>query len=128
VGWWALPGVRQAGIDTAWTDICRPLGLFEYLHDVVVEHKNWRTGKRPYDEGDNWEREGHDYITDDVHAKMLWETSEDYRQVLDRLVAHAPLTAGPRARAVAAQQLSAGMASPGMPAARRARLEAEKAG
>lgn len=86
VGWWALPGVIQAGIDTAWVDIVHPLGLYRYLPDTIVEHKNWRTGKRPYDDVDRWERAGvGDYISDDCAVKNEWVLSADYRNILRRV-------------------------------------------
>lgn len=86
VGWWALPGVRQAGIDTAWTELVRPLGLHRYQPDIVVEHLNWRTGKRPKDQGDSWQRAGDDYIERDIASRDAWVRSADYRAVLSRLV------------------------------------------
>lgn len=85
VGWWALPGVVQAGIDTAWCDIVWPLGLHRYVHDVTVEHLNWRTGKRPYDPGDDWVRDGVDYVSGDLRAKDDWQGSVVYRETLARV-------------------------------------------
>lgn len=99
VGWWALPGVRQAGIDTAWTEIVRPLGLHRYRPDIVVEHLNWRTGKRPRDDGDDWESHG---VEEDLARRNQWLWSNDYRETLinvslcvelDRPVAQRVLTA-----------------------------------
>jgi hypothetical protein len=85
VGWWALPGVRQAGIDTAWTEIVRPLNLHRYLPDVTVEHWNWRSGKRPFDQGDDWVRDGVDYISADIATRNQWVASEDYQATLERV-------------------------------------------
>jgi hypothetical protein len=85
VGWWALPGVRQAGIDTAWMDIVRPLGLHRYTHDVVVEHLNWQTGKRERDAGDEWSREGVNYVERDLVVKNEWSWSPGYRELLERV-------------------------------------------
>lgn len=82
VGWWALPGVRQAGIDMAWLDIVRPAGLFRYMPEVTVEHLNWRTKKRPWDETDDWTRDGVDYIDRDIVTKNWWYRSRGYRTLL----------------------------------------------
>jgi hypothetical protein len=85
VGWWALPEVVQAGIDTAWTEIVRPLQLHRYIGDVTVEHLNWRTGKRKYDETDNWVQDGVDYIHGDIVRRDQWVGSKDYRDTLRRV-------------------------------------------
>lgn len=77
VGWWALPGVRQAGIDTAWTALCAPLRLCRYVPGVIVEHRNWRTGKRPRDKGDEWSRrDAPDYIEHDLEVREQWGRDE----------------------------------------------------
>ncbi len=92
VGWWALPGVIQAGVDTAWCDIVRPLGLHRYLPDVTVEHANWRTQKRVYDETDRWERAGFgDYIDHDFGVKDAWFRSADFRNLIATLADKAPV-------------------------------------
>lgn len=79
VGWWALPGVRQAGIDTAWTDLISPLDLHRYTPSVTVEHLNWRTGKRPKDAMDDWET---NFIEQDLKFKNEWCWSAAYRDKL----------------------------------------------
>lgn len=84
-GWWALPGVKQAGIDTAWTEIVRPLQLHRYLPDVTVEHLNWRTGKRKMDAVDDWTRDGDNYIDRDIVARNEWCWSLAYRSLMWRL-------------------------------------------
>ena len=89
VGWWALPGVRQAGIDTAWTAMLGPLGLVRYLHDVVVEHKHYRTGKRPEDQGDSWVRDGQDYIQADINRRDDWVRSQDFIDTIVRVARRA---------------------------------------
>ena len=102
VGWWALPGVIQAGIDTAWTDLVRPLGLHCYRHDIVVEHLNWRTKKRPYDDTDLWERpDAGDYIDKDLVAKDRWFRSVEYRNLISVLASAAPLTESEIGKALA---------------------------
>ena len=85
VGWWALPGVRQAFIDVAWCRIVQPLRLARYVPDVVVEHLNYRTGKRERDEVDDWSRAGVDYIQDDIDRGYAWLASDDYVDVIRRL-------------------------------------------
>jgi hypothetical protein len=85
VGWWALPGVRQAGIDTAWTAIVKPLHLHRYITNVTVEHLHWRTGKREWDAGDDWVRDGVAYIQQDVVRRNQWVGSVEYRNTLRRL-------------------------------------------
>jgi hypothetical protein len=86
VGWWALPGVRQAGIDTAWCDIARTFDLHKYQDDIVVEHWNWRTGKRRKDAGDSWQRDGADYIEKDLKAKDDWAFGGGLRNTVDLLL------------------------------------------
>ena len=85
VGWWALPGVTQAGIDTAWCDIIHPLGVCRYLRDVVVEHRNWRTGLRPFDPVDSWERDGVDYISADLATKDRWVADGEHLRAVERV-------------------------------------------
>lgn len=87
VGWWAPPGLRQAGIDTAWTAIVSELGLARYTPDVIVEHKNWRTGKRPADAGDEWTRDGEDYIRRDIETRDRLVVSPEFRAALERVKA-----------------------------------------
>lgn len=85
VGWWALPGVRQAGIDTAWTEIVRPLGLHSYIAAVTVEHLHYKAGKRPKDDVDEA-----DCIDADIAIRNLWVRSVEYRNVIRRLKAVVP--------------------------------------
>lgn len=76
VGWWALPGVRQGGIDGAWNDLSGFCGLTRYLDDVVVEHKNWQTKKREWDETDKSEKHGEAYIEADLARYYQWVRDE----------------------------------------------------
>lgn len=85
VGWWALPGVKQAGIDTAWAAIVAPLGLHAYDPSVVCEHMNYRTGKRPKDETDDWTKDGVNYIQNDIDERNRWVASDDYKQTIFRV-------------------------------------------
>lgn len=100
VGWWALPGVRQAGIDTAWTSIVGPLGLNRYEHDIVVEHKNYKTGKREMDAVDDWTRDGANYIDNDIQVRNDWAASKDYVKTIARVskAANVELTEPQRVR------------------------------
>lgn len=94
VGWWALPGTRQAGIDTAWTAIVGKLRRHRYLDDVVVEHHNWRTGKRKRDRSDSWVRRGQNYVQEDIDLRNAWFASRDYLDTLDRVSQLCPLETG----------------------------------
>ena len=89
VGWWALPGVVQAGIDTAWTSIVGPLGLTRYESDIIVEHKNYKTGKREQDEVDDWTRNGINYVYNDIQIRNDWASSTDYVETMARVARRA---------------------------------------
>ena len=57
VGWWALPGVYQGGIDDAWIHLAhRVFDVKKYVPDVIVEHMSYRNAKRPKDYTDEWIR------------------------------------------------------------------------
>lgn len=72
-GSWALPAdVVQAGIDLAWSALLPRLFAVTYLPRVVVEHWNWRTGKRPRDETDEWVRDGDAYVERDIERARTW--------------------------------------------------------
>jgi hypothetical protein len=51
-GWWALPGLRQAYVDVVWCHLISALGLARYTPEVIVEHMQWRNGKRQRDAWD----------------------------------------------------------------------------
>lgn len=86
VGWWALPEVRQAGIDDAWVCLCiRYINLRYYLSDVIFEHCNYRTGKRPKDETDSWVRNGIHYIDGDFAKLRRWRDGPESGRVLAKL-------------------------------------------
>lgn len=84
-GWWALPNVKQAGIDTAWAALTNGLGLSRYLPDVIVEHKNWRTGKRERDQTDDWVRDGDEYVRRDIRTSAQWQGSDEFRALMKRV-------------------------------------------
>lgn len=75
-GWWPLPGVYQGGIDGAWNDISGFLGLTRYLPDVIIEHRNWQTKKREWDETDNSVKHGLTYIATDLARYEQWVLEE----------------------------------------------------
>lgn len=86
-GWWALPGVKQAGIDTAWAAIVSRLHLANYNTRVICEHWNYRTGKRPYDETDKWIRDGVNYIQEDIDVRNAWADGPEYLETIMRIEA-----------------------------------------
>lgn len=122
VGWWALPGVRQAFIDVAWCRIVQPLNLARYTPDVTVEHLNYRTGKRERDAVDDWTRKGVDYIQADIDTGYAWLSSEDFVDTIRRIAPTARMVPpSDRNIAVAVQRLRDAYANthwkPGMSAA-----------
>jgi hypothetical protein len=90
VGWWAPPWLRQAAIDLTWLDLIQPLGLFSYREDVVVEHKSWRNGKRPRDDGDEWVRGGDNYVQRDVDRWQHWRSGSGLHRARGRIAAAVP--------------------------------------
>jgi len=72
VGWWALPGVRQGGIDEAWNNLAGMLHLTRYLPDVIIEHRTWKLSKRNKDETDGWIKHGITYIDTDLVNYHEW--------------------------------------------------------
>ncbi len=82
VGWLALPGLFQAGIDTTWVAICGKLRRMRYVEDVTVEHKHFRTGKRK-DEG--WSNLNLPHIDRDLILRDEWVASREYIETLERI-------------------------------------------
>ena len=85
VGWWGFPGVRQAGNDNAWLLIAENAGVRRHLKDVFMEHRNWRTGKRPCDDTDNWVRDGVRYIDADFQVFNEWRSRGAFIEIADRI-------------------------------------------
>lgn len=86
VGWWALPGVKQGGIDDAWVHLFgRLFGLKRYLDDVVVEHITYLNAKRPRDKTDNRTREGIAYIEQDLQLYHQWKGGPEPQAIVDRV-------------------------------------------
>lgn len=125
VGWWALPGVRQAGIDTAWCAIIEPLRLCTYVHDVVVEHKNYRTGKRQRDRVDSWTRAGVDYVQRDIDTRNAWVASPDFAATLGRVADATLRFSGEYRELFVADYMREHFDVSRMPAARRYTVQAE---
>lgn len=117
VGWWALPQVKQAGIDTAWTEITRPFALHRYLEDIVVEHLHYKAGKRPKDHVDDGA-----HIPGDVQKRNRWVWSADYRNTLRRLAALIP-SGDPVTEALRQSLIDELWGSVLMPAARLKRIQ-----
>lgn len=86
LGWWVPPGLRQAGIDDVHTHICvRTLPLRHHLHDVYVEHRNYRTLKRVKDETDEHVRDGVGYVEIDVENAKKFMGSKECEEAIQRL-------------------------------------------
>ena len=77
VGWWAPPGIIQGSIDWAWTSLVgnTPLGL--YVHDIIVRHDNWRTGRREKDDNDDLTKA---YIRADVAHIDQYRRTPEFKQ------------------------------------------------
>lgn len=77
---------RQAGCDNAWSEhVTKPLDLRKRLRDVVFDHRNWRTGRRPKDETDSWEREGYNYVEADFEILRRWLAAGEHLRVQARV-------------------------------------------
>jgi hypothetical protein len=87
VGWWALPGAYQGGIDAAWNDLAGMCHLTRYLPDVVIEHLCWQLEKRPKDETDERVKHGTNYINNDLGIYEEWRKRQ--RFVDARVIKHA---------------------------------------
>lgn len=86
-GWWALPGVRQAGIDDAWIQLHQH-GAVRRVHvtDVIVEHLQYRNGKRAVDATDNHVRDGEGYIEADRARYAAWLGSDEFGETAARIM------------------------------------------
>jgi len=87
VGWWALPDVRQAGIDDAWIDITHP-DYRKYIDEIVVEHIQHKNGKRPKDDTDNWVRDDINYINQDFRLYEQLKFGNEFEK-LNKLIKEA---------------------------------------
>lgn len=87
VGWLAFPGSFQAGTDVAWAELVRPYGLHRYLDEVVVEHRHWRSGKRPQDrlDTDMEDTNGQRHTSGDVQRLYEWIGSAEMDETLERI-------------------------------------------
>lgn len=87
VGWWALPGVQQAGIDDAWTEIVTYAlpKLRKYQADCIVNHFHFKTGKRPFDNTDLWERDGIQYIENDFQKFNNWKARGGAKKAAEKI-------------------------------------------
>ena len=85
VGWWALPGVRQAGIDDAWYNVIgHQINNIVRLKEVEVRHL--RKGVlREHDDTDSRERDGEPYIGKDFDVFGLWRNSKDAEFTVNRI-------------------------------------------
>lgn len=49
LGWWALPGLKQVGIDWVLGELFKDTGIVIYRGDVTVRHDHHSTGRREFD-------------------------------------------------------------------------------
>lgn len=88
VGYWAIPGIQQAGMDDSWVDLAAKNQPLRYwMSDVVVEHLQYRNDKREKDETDNWERNGEAYIERDFARLAVWRNNGELQQACGRIQA-----------------------------------------
>jgi hypothetical protein len=87
VGWWALPEVRQAGIDDAWVYLIlqRHPSLRVHLPNVIVEHLSWKNEKRLKDETDEWVRGGVSFIREDFKILQRWKDTGAAEEAVARI-------------------------------------------
>ncbi len=57
-----------------------------YLANVTVEHKNWRTEKRPKDDTDSWARDGKNYRDPDKLVIESMRNSGEFRKISERIL------------------------------------------
>jgi len=88
VGWWAPPGIIQASIDWAWTSLVGKTALGVYLDNVIVEHHNWRTGKRKMDANDETiiQETMPDFVKRDIETVRNWINSKDFKRTQERII------------------------------------------
>jgi hypothetical protein len=75
-GWWAAPGLFQGGIDLVWTVLLSGYPRTRYLEDVVVLHKNWKSGARHQDSTDTLND-----VSADVGRAYAFMESERFRNL-----------------------------------------------
>ena len=82
VGYWAMPGVVQAGIDWMWTALIGGTPIGVYLHNVTVKHNNFRTGRRPKDKTDEWGA----WMQPDIDKTSAFIKSEEFKQLRKKVL------------------------------------------
>jgi len=82
VGWWAPPGIIQGSIDWTWTSMVGDTPLGVYLHDVIVRHDNWRTGKREKDDNDNVKKP---HVLKDIAYISVFRQSKEFATIKERV-------------------------------------------
>jgi hypothetical protein len=87
VGWWALPGTVQAGTDVAWARLVYDSERMRFCDTVTVEHRQWRTGKRPRDklDTDMNDSNGHAHTERDLELLFAWLRGPDYNRAQRRI-------------------------------------------
>ena len=82
VGWWAPPKITQASIDWAWTSLVGKTCLGVYLHNVIVRHDNWDSGRRMKDKTDEWG----DHMKPDIATIRAWIESDNFIHTQERII------------------------------------------
>ena len=88
VGWWSPPNITQASIDWAWTSLVGKTPLGVYLHNVIVRHDNWRTGRRAQDSNDTSiiAETMTPFVRKDIDTIRNWIGSDDFQQTRERVL------------------------------------------
>jgi len=54
LGWIAAPGTRHIGIDVIQGRICQAINRLFFAPEIVIEHRHWVNGMRPFDDNYRW--------------------------------------------------------------------------
>lgn len=89
VGFWAMEGVKQGGVDDFWTELLT-YGIHppmrKHLDEVFVRHDHYKTGRREIDDTDDWERDGEIYIQNDLNFVRDMIRSGAAIKAMDRII------------------------------------------
>lgn len=87
LGWIAPPGTRHIGIDVIQGHLFGALGLLRFTKDVVIEHRHWVNGMRPWDDNYKWVygREEQAHGDSAVREYMLKHFETDKRKLREAM-------------------------------------------